>query len=89
MELNLNQLLNYQKLIPNGTTGIIKGLISFIPLKKFLIYCSFLQAFIRSKLYDQYELVFLFQIFHLLRVDEYDVNAQILVLKCYLGVLRV
>ena len=77
-------IANTPKIIPNGTTGIISGLVSFIPLKKFFDLLLILQAFIKSKQYDQYVLVFLFQISHLPRVDECDENEQILVLECYL-----
>ena len=63
---------------PKGTTGIIKGLTSIIPFKKILnLLFIYQKAFIRSKLYDQYELVFLYQIFHPLHVDEYDESEQI------------
>jgi hypothetical protein len=34
--VNPKSIANTPKIIPNGTTGIIKGLVSFIPLKKFL-----------------------------------------------------
>ena len=44
---------------PKGTTGIINGLTSIMPLKKiFKLLFIFYEAFIRSRLYDQYELVF-------------------------------
>ena len=44
---------------PKGTTGIINGLTSIIPFKKTLrLLFIFLKVFIRSRLYDQYELVF-------------------------------
>ena len=44
---------------PKGTTGIIKGLTSITPFKKILkLLFICLKSFIRSKLYDQYELVF-------------------------------
>ena len=37
----------YQKLIPNGTTGIINGLVSFIPFKKFFdLLVHFLKSFL-------------------------------------------
>ena len=43
--VNPKSIANTPKIIPNGTTGIINGLVSFMPLKKFfdllLIYKSF------------------------------------------------
>ena len=56
--VNPKSIAKTPKIIPNGTTGIIKGLVSFIPLKKICDLLFINQTFIRSKLYDQYELVF-------------------------------
>ena len=56
----------------------------FYMLKKFFNLLLICKNFIKSKQYDQYKLVFLFQIFHLFRVDGYDVNVQTLVSKYYL-----
>ena len=80
--LNPISIAKIPNIKPNGTTGIIRGLTSIMPFKKVLkLLFIFQKLFIRSKLYDQYELVFLFQIFHRLHVDECDGNVRIPVLK--------